>query len=147
MTGINKDKLRNKLRKKRKQREMRARQSPVSLKPASARQTSRFARDHVDVLQNIEFAIVSCYREDPHGQIDDATVMRALQRSLLAESPDVSPAGLIMDAISAIRSTRDDVPDAVWNDALRVVMASIENHSYREPGETQYLDFIDEFIL
>jgi hypothetical protein len=147
MTRLNKDKLRKQLRKKRKHREMRAQRPPVSLKPASAHQTSRFARDHLDVLQNIEFAIVSCYREDPHGQIDDATVMRALQRSLLGESPDVSPVGLLMEAIAAVRSTRDDTPDSIWNDAMRVVMASIENHSSRDPGKTEYLDFVDEFIV
>jgi hypothetical protein len=146
MTRLNKEKLRKQLRKKRKHRELRAQQAPVSLKPASARQSSRFARDHLDVLQNIEFAIVTCYREDPHDQIDDATVMKALQRTLLGESPDVSPVGLLMEAIAAVRRMRDETPDGVWNDAMRVVMASIENHSFREPGETEYLDFVDEFI-
>jgi hypothetical protein len=146
MTATNKDKLRKRLKKKRKQRERRERETPVDLTPASGRQSHRFSRYHLDVLQNIEFSLVTCYREDPHDEIDDAAVMRALRRTLMGETPDASPAGLLMEALAGVRGTREDVSDEVWNTGLRVVMASVDNHSSRAPGEVSYLEFVCQFI-
>ena len=34
----------------------------MNVKPASPRVTERITRDHLDVLQNIEFALADCYR-------------------------------------------------------------------------------------
>jgi len=45
------------------------------------------------------------------------------------------------------RELRLDVPDGVWNSCLKVVLESVQTHSGLRPGECQYLEFIDHFIV
>jgi hypothetical protein len=146
MSARSRDKLRKRLAKRRKQREQRPGQSLVNLKPASHRVIQRVSRDHVDVLQNIEFAIVDCYREEPRTAIDDALVLKALRQSLLGTEPDDSPQGLLVEALASVRQLRSEISDQLWSDAIRVVMASVQNHSHMAPGETRYLDFVSRYI-
>lgn len=141
-----KDKLRKNLAKSRKRRAGRTGQSLVNIKPASARVIERVTRDNIDLLQNIEFALADCYREDQVGMIDDVAVMKTLRQSLLSMVPDDPTGALLAEALGAVREFRAGVPDEVWNDAVRVVMASVHNHSSLAPGDTAYLDFMEPFV-
>jgi hypothetical protein len=146
MATKNHNKLRKRRAKQRKRRAERAGQSLVNVKPASPRLTERISRDHLDVLQNIEFAVADCYRHDEFGLIDDAAVAKALRHVLLGMPPDESEAGLLVDALRAVREFRDEVVDETWNDALRVVLASVHNHSNLARGETSYLAFVEPYV-
>jgi uncharacterized alpha-E superfamily protein len=102
------------------------------------------ARDHEDVLQNIEFALVNGHREDP--EIDDRDVFEALRVSLNdGETDEERVDGLVM-ALRATRQFREDITDDVWREALRVVADSVKRHSERRPGETSYLSFAGQFV-
>ena len=146
MSSPNRDQLRKRLAKRRKQLEQRGGQSLVKVKPASPRTMERVSRDHLDLLQNIEFSLADCYRNDPHGEIDDAAVMKALRQTLLGKEPDDSPQGILVEALIAVRRFRNDVSDELFRDAVRVVMASVERHSKLAPGETSYLDFMQPYV-
>jgi hypothetical protein len=146
MSTLNRDELRKRLAKRHKQLEQRGGRSLVNIKPASPRTMQRISRDHVDLLQNIEFAIADCYRNDPDGRIDDATVMKALRQTLQGTEPEDSPHGILIEALIAIRRFRSDVSDELFRAALRVVMASVDNHSHLAPGETSYLDFMQPYV-
>ena len=140
------DKLRKNLAKRRKQRANRTSNALVNTKPASARVIERVTRDNIDLLQNIEFALADCYRHDELEAIDDAKVMKALRQSLLGLEPDDSPEGLLLEALRAVRQFRDGIPEELWNDAVRVVMASVHGHSRMAPGDTGYLDFMEPYV-
>ena len=102
------------------------------------------SRDHRDVLQNIEFALVNGHREDP--QIDDHDVFEALRASLNDTEPDEEPvAGLVM-ALRAMRQLREEITDDVWREALHVVADSVKRHSELRPGETSYLSFTSKYM-
>ena len=104
----------------------------------------RMVDDHIDVLQNIEFTMANCAREDQ--RIDDAAVKDALESALLAR-PSANPlAQDLMDALRAIRETWEDIPDDVWADGLRVVLESVRLHSSLEPGARGYLDFVSPYV-
>jgi hypothetical protein len=72
--------------------------------------------------------------------------MKALRQTLLGREPDDSPQGVLVEALMAVRRFRNDVSDELFCDAVRVVMASVENHSKLEPGETSYLDFTQPYV-
>src|SRR4051794_17459274 len=94
------------------------------------------ARDHLDVLQNIEFSLVRCARED--SSIDDGIIDRALRICMRGteisdeEDPRVAT---VCDMLGAIRATREDVPDNIWRAGLRTVNDSVQRHSDLRPGE------------
>ena len=104
----------------------------------------RMAREHEDVLQNIEFALVNGHRDDP--DVDDHAVVEALQASL-TDVPHDDPRvdGLAM-ALRAMRQFREDIDDATWIQALRVVADSVRRHSELRPGETSYLSFVSDYV-
>jgi len=104
----------------------------------------RMSRDHLDVLQNIEFALITCYRDD--HSIDDRFVADALQAVINDTIPEDPHAKTLNDALENIRLLRSDVPDDVWRDGLRTVLQSVHRHSDRRPGATGYLDFASDFL-
>jgi hypothetical protein len=105
---------------------------------------NRTTREHEDVLQNIEAVLVASWREN--SGVDDRSCHAAIE-SVLAGVPVKDSASFILeDALTNIRQVRADVPDSVWNDALRVVAQSIRRHSTRQPGETRYLSFVAPFV-
>jgi hypothetical protein len=146
MSTRKRDELRKRLAKRRKQLEQHGGRSLVKVKPASPRTMARVVRGHIDLLQNIEFAIADCYRNDPLGGIDDATVMKALRQILLGTEPDDTPQGILVEALIAVRRFRNGVSDELFRDAVRVVMASVETHSRLATGETSYLDFVQPYV-
>ena len=104
----------------------------------------RMAREHEEVLEVIERACLTRWRE--HQDIDDRAVDLALHAAIVGETPD-DPAVADLAADLAIgRAGLGDTPDQVWVDALRVVRDSVARHSSRRPGESEYLKFIDEYI-
>jgi hypothetical protein len=104
----------------------------------------RVARDHEDVLQNIEFVLVNGAGNDP--ELDDKTVARALRACLVSKDAEHPGADRLVRQLVELRETRADVSDDVWRESLRVVLESVDRHSSFEPGETSYLDFAGEFI-
>ena len=100
---------------------------------------------HEDVLQNIEFALVSAWREN--RAVDDRAVSHALRASMSRDAPDDPVAAEIFDRLAAMRSFREDVSDEVWMAALRRIDASVRLHSSRDPGDRSYLRFADQFIV
>jgi hypothetical protein len=121
------------------------RPTPRNLAPAGTRAMKRMARDHGDVLQNIEFVLVSAYREDP--AFDDEAALATLCAAGLGETQSDDPrVDRALQTWRTIRETREDLTDALWLEGLRVVIDSVRLHSTLRAGDTSYLDFVSEFI-
>jgi len=104
-------------------------------------------RDHVDVLQNIEFALVNAAREDPN--IDDRMIAQSLRICMhQTDSPDDAglPVVRLCGVLKAMRSFREDVPDDIWLAGLETVDDSVRRHSSLLPGVRSYLDFVNGFV-
>jgi uncharacterized alpha-E superfamily protein len=102
-------------------------------------------RDYPDVLQNIEFVLISQYRED--RRIDDRIVVDALKAAIRdGTSEDDLVESLNME-LEEVRLFRSDVSDDIWRDCLRTVLQSVHRHSDLRPGEQEYLDFVSDFIV
>ena len=104
----------------------------------------QMSRDHEDVLQNIEVALVRRHREDP--RIDDRAADEALRAALHGTMPTHPRAADLYESLTAIRQLREDIPDDVWRDGLRVVDDSVRRHSQLRPGETSYFEFAGQFV-
>ncbi len=103
----------------------------------------RMPRDHLDVLQNIEFILVTDYRDD--RSIDDCIVADALIAAILDAEPEDSRAQSLNESLENIRELRSDVSDDIWRDGLRTVLQSVHRHSSLIPGCRWYLDFVSDF--
>jgi hypothetical protein len=107
----------------------------------------RMTRDHIDVLQNIEFALVKQARENRN--IDDQMIDQALRSCMNGTDPPddagVEVAGLC-SALETVRAMRLDVPDEIWIAGLRTVDQSVRRHSSLAPGKTSYLDFVQNYV-
>ena len=104
-------------------------------------------RDHIDVLQNIEFALVQEARNDP--RIDDATIDQALGSCLdRTELPDNADSRIVRlcHLLESMQALREDVSDEIWHAALRTVRKSVRTHSSLAPGDTGYLDFVRPYV-
>lgn len=110
----------------------------------SGRLLSRTPRDYPDVLQNIEFVLVSGYQQD--DTIDDRTVARALHIALGDnEKRDVQVDSLVQ-SLDGIREFQTYISGKAWSDCLRTVLQSVHRHSNCKPGITDYLEFVSNFI-
>src|SRR5690348_15998648 len=69
----------------------------------------RVSREHEDVLQNIEFVLVTGWRDDP--RVDDAGALAALQGALTGQEPDDPRAAVLAGNLAEVRRLREDVPD------------------------------------
>jgi len=105
----------------------------------------RMTRDHQDVLQNIEFVMVSGWRED--RRIDDCTVAETLMAAINGEVSEGALAQSLAQKLEAIRQFRSDVSDDIWQDCLRVVLQSVHRHSSGKLGSRGYLDFVSNFVF
>ena len=105
----------------------------------------RMPRDHLDVLQNIEFVLITGYRDD--RSIDDRIVAHALEAAINDNVPDDPRSVSLNDGLENIRELRSDISDDIWRDALRTVLQSVHRHSSRRPGARDYLDFISDLVL
>jgi hypothetical protein len=104
----------------------------------------QMSSDHPDVLQNIEFVFVNEHREDP--TIDDRHVDAALKTALGGKQPEDPNSIELAEKLASIREMREDVPDSVWLECLRVVQQSVKRHSNLRPGERAYLSFAGRFV-
>jgi len=113
--------------------------------PESRKLMERMVRDHQDILQNIEFVLVSQYRQD--RSIDDRIVADALKAAIGGDKAEDALAESMNEALGQMRLFRSDVSDDVWRDGLLTVLQSVHRHSYLRPGERGYLDFVCNFIF
>ena len=104
----------------------------------------RMIRDHADMLQNVESALVSVAKES--DKIDDHVVEQVLRFSINHDSSEDPMVWWAMDVLATIRQQRPDVTDDLWRDAMRVVYTSLKRHSTCEPGDTSYLDFVSQYV-
>jgi hypothetical protein len=111
---------------------------------SSIKRMMRASRDHLDILQNIEFMLVETHRE--HPEIDDRDVRDALRAALNGTGSESFQVTVLILALTAVRENRDDVSDDVWRKCLRVVEESVERHSTFRLGETSYLDFAAKYV-
>jgi hypothetical protein len=104
-------------------------------------------RDHLDVLQNIEFALVQLARQDP--VFDDRMIDHALSSYIRGTEPPGDAdhrVPLLVKILEVMRGRRRDVSDDVWIAALRKVDESVQLHSELRPGEKSYLQFVDQYL-
>ena len=104
----------------------------------------RMARDHLDVLQNIEFVFVSGYRSE--RSIDDRIVADVLIAAILDAEPEDSRAQSLNESLENIHELRSDISDDIWRDGLRTVLESVHRHSSLKPGSRAYLDFVSDYV-
>ena len=104
----------------------------------------RMARDHLDVLQNIEFVLVSGYHSD--RSIDDRIVADVLIAAILDAEPEDSRAQSLNESLENTRLLRSDISDDIWRDGLRTVLESVHTHSSLKPGSRGYLDFVSDYV-
>ena len=106
----------------------------------------RMTRDHVDVLQNIEFSIVSACRR--HEDIDDSIIASALKTAIAGSEPVGELSAVLIDDLAHMRQIRGEpIPDNIWTDGLKVVLWSVRNHSDAQPGDRDYLAFIQNYVV
>ena len=110
----------------------------------SGKLMKRMSRDHLDLLQNIEFILIKRYQED--DTIDDRLVAEALKATIDNVVPQNERAASIKESLQGIRELRSDIPDDIWRDGLRTVLQSVHRHSDLKPGSAYYLDFVSEFV-
>jgi hypothetical protein len=104
-------------------------------------------RDHLDILLNIEFALVQIARQDP--VFDDQMIDQALRCCIKGTDPPEDADGrvpLLVKTLEVFREQRRDVSDDVWIAALRKVDESVQLHSELQPGEKSYLQFVEEYF-
>lgn len=104
-------------------------------------------RDHLDILQNIEFVLVQIARQDP--VFDDRMIDQALRCSIKGTEPPEDADGrvpLLVETLEIIRRKGLDVSDDVWIAALRKVDESVQLHSSLQPGERSYLEFVEPYL-
>ena len=131
-------------RKRAAQKKANIRQMSLKKEMGSDKLFKRMTRDHVDVLQNIEFSLLSGHREDP--AIDDRLVAGVLRAAIHGDMPEDVRAQSLSEGLDEIRQVRSDVSDDVWRDGLRVVLQSVHTHSSLRPGSRAYLDFVSGFM-
>ena len=106
---------------------------------------NRMTSEYSDVLQNIEFGMVSAYRHNP--EIDDRSVAGALKAAITGEVPTNEIDGSLLNHLGEVRQLREDIPDDVWQDGLKVVLDSVHNHSTLRTGDRGYLKFVESFMV
>ena len=143
MSKVKRLKRKRALQKKANIRQM-ASQQKFGAKLRPRKSMKRMARDHLDVLQNIEFVLVSGYRSD--RSIDDRIVADVLIAAILDAEPEDTRARSLNESMESIRVLRSDIPDDIWRDGLRTVLESVHRHSSLKPGSRGYLDFVSDYV-
>ena len=113
--------------------------------PGSRKLLKRMTRDHLDVLENIEFVLVSRYREDE--SIDDRIIFNALKAAISGDTAEYALAESLNQDLAETHQLNSDISDDIWRDGLLTVLQSVQRHSSLRPGERGYLDFVCDFIF
>ena len=111
----------------------------------SGKLMKRMTQDHQDVLQNIEFVLVTRHRED--SSIDDCVIADALKAAINGDMPEDALAQSVNESLEGMREFRSDVSDEIWRNCLQTVLQSVYRHSSLRPGSMDYLDFVSDYIL
>jgi len=120
-------------------------QKKFGAKLKTRKSIKHMARYHLDMLQNIEFVLISGYRSD--RSIDDRIVADALRAVILDTEPENTSAQSLSESLENIHVLRSDIPDDIWRDGMRTVLESVHRHSSLKPGCRLYLDFASDFVL
>ena len=112
-------------------------QSPAKL-------MKQVSREHPDLLQNIEFVLVTRFHEDPG--MDDRAASEALRACLGGAEPVDPRVAELVAGLQMVREFRATVSDDLWHDALRVVDDSVHRHSDLAPGRVDYLSFVAQYV-
>lgn len=139
---INK-KMLDALKQDRKRRAHRPAGPPPELK-APRKLEDRMIRDHQSVLQNIEFALVTASRELDF--VDDKLVAAVLRCAIQQTEADDEDTRVVLRLLAHAAELREDVDDATWVNCLRVVYTSVRRHSACRAGDTDYLDFVAQYV-
>ena len=99
---------------------------------------------HVDILQNIEFSLVTAWRDD--SDIDDKDTAAALKTVINEGQAENQQVKSLVSVLENIRMQRLDVSDDIWKKGLKVVLDSVYTHSNAKEGDTDYLEFASDFI-
>jgi len=102
-------------------------------------------RDHLGVLQNIEFSIVSTCSDC--CDIDDSVIASALKTLIADGEPADELSGLLVNSLENTRLVRVDVPETIWKNGLKVVLESVHTHSKARPGDRDYLNFVLPYVV
>ena len=111
---------------------------------APARLFHRMIDENIDVLQNVEFALLNGYRHN--RKVDDRAVAEALRTAIAGGETADETARQLVESLAAVRHLRGDISDQLWTDALKVVLESVGNHSTLHPGDRGYLEFVSAFV-
>ena len=101
-------------------------------------------RHHFDLLHDIEFALVDCWRLIEG--IDDHWVHVGLVSTMRDDPPDHPTPYVVFARLKELRMQHDDLDAELWLDALRVVDQSVRDHSSLRHGHRSYLSFILAFL-
>jgi len=132
-------------RKRAAQKKANIRQMSLKKEMGPAKLLKQMTTDHQDILQNIEFTLVSGHREDP--TIDDRIVADVLKAAIGGDVSEDARTQSLSESLEEVRQLRSDVSDDLWRDGLRTVLQSVHRHSNLRPGERDYLDFVSDFVL
>lgn len=108
----------------------------------------QMSRDHLDVLENIEFALVRTAQRFP--AIDDSVLDEALRFALADRAPDDDSEDEVKNVyrvLLAVRRERKDVSHGVWNSGLKTVRDSVRRHSSLTPGDRAYIRFVEPYVM
>ena len=103
----------------------------------------QMTRNHEDVLQNIEFILISGYRQD--RTIDDRIVAEVLRAAIQGATPADARVQALIESLGEMRQFRSDVSNETWRNGLRTVLQSVHRHSSLLAGSRGYLDFVCKF--
>jgi len=128
-----------------KRRKKHPRLQPKDLSPISHSLKRKITGEYTDLLQNIEFAIVSCW--DLDSGVNDLVVHQAVRAVILDELPAENSSQRVVLALRKIRDFREDIPEEIWTDALRVIIDSVKFHSTLREDSSEYLEFVSNFVV
>jgi hypothetical protein len=119
-------------------------QENIFRKPKPEDLMERMSRDHLDLLQNIEFMLAVGYKQG--DRIDDRTVAAALEAAMHGRQSADPNVQALLGRLDEARAVQSAVDDPTWRDALQVVLESVHRHSDLRPRQTDYLDFIKNYV-
>ena len=136
--------LQQQIRQEVRKRQEKPRPQPVPTGNVRRDRWDEITRSHADVLQNIEFTLVHCWRQVE--VVDDHWTHLGLVAAMRGDPPDHPTAWHVYGRLKSLREMRDDLSPDLWLDALRVVDQSVRDHSTLRHGDRSYLAFILPFV-
>ena len=132
-------------RKRAAQKKTNIRRMSLNRELGSAKLLKRMTSDHLDVLQNIEFVLLSGHRDD--RTIDDRTIADALKVAIAGDLSEDARVQSLNEGLDQMRQVRSDISDDVWRAGLQTVLQSVRRHSSLMPGARGYLNFVSNFVF